>query len=268
MHKKFGGETKNMLDKMLPHIVLMSVSAAAVLAMAVGAYLAPERVQRVVREQGPLADPVMRAFMNPDEPAAPVASKAAQWVGLCPAYAAITVAGFRAQVMNDPQLMAHYGNFDWNRAEIFENQEDSFSSVLYKKNGGIYWTRKQLRIRKGEKILTDGKVLIRTYCCNQITLVPAGPFLPPDIEPPPEEIQPPEAPAMPEFPFALTPPTLDIPPSLGKFTPRPPTSIAFARKERSPRGRIPVPEPGTFILIVSGLGALVLHHRGRRKMVR
>jgi hypothetical protein len=163
--------------------------------------------------------------------------------------------------MNDPQLMVHYRNFDWNRAQIFENQADSFSSVLYKKNGGIYWTRKQLRIRKGEKILTDGKVLIRTYCCNQLALVPVGPFLPPDLEPPPEEIQPPEAPAIPEFPFALIPPTLDIPPSLAKFIPGPPAPIAFAKRERSPRGRVRVPEPGTLFLIVFGLGVLVLRHR-------
>jgi hypothetical protein len=249
-----------MIKNIPPQIALMSAGIVAVLAMVSGFLMVPEHVQRDIREHGGLrADRVVRALMNRDDSAvAPVDKKDPQWFGLCAASAATTVAGFKTQVMSDPQLMEYYRNFDWGNALVFENQQDSFSSVLYKKNGKVYWTRKPLLIRKGEKILTDGKVHVRTYCCNQIALVPPGPFLPPRDEPPPEEIQPPEAPAIPDFP--LIPPALDIPPIQLTYVP-PPRLLAF--KERSSRRPIPVPEPGAFFLLVSGLGALVLLRRLR-----
>jgi hypothetical protein len=257
-----------MFKRMPPQTTLMSVGIVAVLAILFAFYISPGDAQRDIREQGePRADLVVQAFMKLDEPAAsPVVKKVAQWFGLCPAYTAATVAGFKSQVMSDPQLMEHYKYFDWQKALVFENQEDSYSSVLYKKDGKLYWTRKPLLIKKGEKILTDGKVQIRTYCCNQIVLAPPGPFLPPLEEPPPEEIQPPEAPAIPEFPligFPLPPPILDIPPALTTYIPPPkPTPILFVKK-RSPRVPTPVPEPGTIILLLSGLGFLVLVRRLR-----
>ena len=256
-----------MLTKAPPPMALMCARIAVVCVVLAAFPSAPKHAQSdLVERADPLANPVVRVFMSPDGPAASPVSKAAQWVGLCStAYAATTVEGFKAQVMSDPQLTEHYRGFDWAKAVVFENQEDSFSSVMYKKNGKMYWTRKPLRIRKGERILTDGKVLVRTYCCNQIALVPAGPFLPPPEEPPPEEIQPPEAPGMPEFPalppLLLIPPSVRIPPSQGKFVPLPPTKPILLPQERAPRGPIAVPEPGTLILLVSGLGLVVLLRR-------
>lgn len=246
-----------MLEKIPPQIALLSAGIVGVLAMVSGFLMVPERVQRDVREQD---EPrVVRASVSLGAPAvSPVVKKDPQWFGLCSAYAATTVAGFKAQVMSDPQLMEHYKHFDWEKALVFENQQDSYSSVLYKKNEKIYWTRKSLLIQKGEKILTDGKMLVRTYCCNQIALVPPGPFLPPHDEPPPEDIQPPEAPAIPEFP--LTPPIFDLPPIQMTFIPPPPI-LTF--KERSSRRPIPLSEPGALILLVSGLGALGLLRRLR-----
>lgn len=255
-----------MLEKMLPQIVLISLGIAAVLVILVASFNVSEHAQRDIRGQvEPRADHVVRTSMRLDQPA--VSKEAARWFGLCSAYSAKTVAGFKAQVMSDPQLMEHYRYFDWEKAVVVANPQDWYSSVLYKKSGKVYWTKKRLLIKKGEKLLTDGKSLVRTYCCNQIDLAPPGPFLPPPDEPPPEEIQPPEAPAMPDFP----PPTIDIPPSLTIAIPPPaplpvvplkPLPIGSA-KQRSSRVPIPVPAPGTFILLVFGLGALALLRRLR-----
>jgi hypothetical protein len=248
-----------MLRNIPPQMALMSAGIVAALATLSGFYSVPEFVQQEVRAHSePRADGMVRAFMTPGDAVSPVVKEDTQWYGLCSAYAASTVSGFKAQVMSDPRLMEYYKNFDWEHAQIFENQQDSYSSVLYKKNEKVYWTRKPLLIQKGEKILTDGKVLVRTYCCNQIALMPPGPFLPPAVEPPAEAIQPPEAPAIPEFPLA--PPTLDLPPAQLTFIP-PPPPLSF--KQRSSRRPIPVPEPATFILFLSGLAALTLRRRPR-----
>src|SRR5262245_57625431 len=113
-----------MFEKVPPQIPLMS---AAALAMLVAFFVAPKHVRGDFREQG--EPPVASVPRAPEKPAVfPVANKVAQWRGLCSAYAATTVAGFKTQVMSDPQLLEHYRYFDWAKALIFENQEDSYSS--------------------------------------------------------------------------------------------------------------------------------------------
>jgi hypothetical protein len=97
------------------------------------------------------------------------------WFGLCKvAYAATTVKEFRAQVEADPQLSLHYRDFDWENAEVILTNEDLEKNVSYKKRSMILWTQKKITIKKGEILITDGKIVVRTYCCNQIADWPRG----------------------------------------------------------------------------------------------
>lgn len=105
------------------------------------------------------------------------------WYGLCAKYAATTVSAFHEQVENDPVLKAHYKNFDWNRAYVFTAETDMDMHVAYRTPLTIAWTKRKIRIPQGEKLITDDKTVIRTYCCNQIADSPLGPVLP---EEPPE----------------------------------------------------------------------------------
>ncbi|MBI1927739.1 PEP-CTERM sorting domain-containing protein [Candidatus Poribacteria bacterium] len=107
------------------------------------------------------------------------------WYGLCAKHAATTVSAFHEQVEKDPVLKAHYKNFDWNRAHVFTAETDMDMHVAYRTPSTIAWTKRKIRITQGEKLITDDKTIIRTYCCNQIADSPLGPVLP---EEPPEEL--------------------------------------------------------------------------------
>jgi PEP-CTERM motif len=70
---------------------------------------------------------------------------------------------------HDPVLAAHYRGFDFRRARVVQLTEDKTVYVSYRIAGRVYWTTKKVRLRRGEKVITDGKMTLRTRCGNQVS---------------------------------------------------------------------------------------------------
>ncbi len=69
----------------------------------------------------------------------------------------------------DPVVAAHYHGFDFQRARVVQLTEDRTVYVSYRIAGKVYWTTKRVRLHRGEKVITDGKMTLRTRCGNQVS---------------------------------------------------------------------------------------------------
>lgn len=69
----------------------------------------------------------------------------------------------------DPVVEAHYAGFRADRARVVHLSEPRLVYVSYRVKDQVYWTRKKVKLHKGEKIITDGKELIRARCGNRIS---------------------------------------------------------------------------------------------------
>lgn len=70
---------------------------------------------------------------------------------------------------HDPVVAAHYQGFDFRRARVLQLTEDKTMYVSYRIAGRVYWTTKKVHLRRGEKVITDGKMTLRTRCGNQVS---------------------------------------------------------------------------------------------------
>ena len=70
---------------------------------------------------------------------------------------------------HDPVLASHYKGFDLRRARVLQLTEDRTVYVSYRIAGHVYWTTKRVLLHKGEKVITDGKMTLRTRCANQVS---------------------------------------------------------------------------------------------------
>jgi len=70
---------------------------------------------------------------------------------------------------HDPVLASHYRGFDFRRARVVELAADRTVYVSYRIAGHVYWTTKKVMIHRGEKVITDGNMTLRTRCGNQVS---------------------------------------------------------------------------------------------------
>lgn len=182
------------------------------------------------------------------------------------------------QVVDD-----HYAGFDYHNAKVVELKEGQLVYLSYRLKNKIYWTKKKVPLRKGEKVITDGKMTARTRCANRVSPTAQAAVSP--EEPPAAQFEEPimsggsatEAPYGGNFESALLsrpgfpgfgpegpggsgfyppgggvpgvfPPT--IPPGGGNNPPPPP-----------PPPPPPVPEPGTMVLLGSGIVGIYMRYR-------
>ena len=188
----------------------------------------------------------------------------------------------RRAIANDPLVAAHYQGFDLAKSRIVHLKHDRAAYVSYRLNGHVYWTKRKMRLARGESVITDGVITARTRCGNQISDVPAAPTSP--AEPTTEVLEKPEDPALlattgPPFELPVEPPpTTDIQPAPdhgGIFIP-PIVPIFFGGPGSGPG--IPVnpppppppppatqvPEPDTLLLLSVGLSSVWMIRRRRR----
>jgi hypothetical protein len=110
----------------------------------------------------------------------------------------------------DPVVATHYRDFNLAALRIVRLESERAVYVSYRVHNDVFWTRKQLKLRAGEKLITDGTRSARTRCGNRISTLPQARTLP--SEPSAQEL---ETPQSPELYSALNP----EPPSLNKVLP-------------------------------------------------
>jgi hypothetical protein len=75
----------------------------------------------------------------------------------------------------DPVVKEHYSNFNVKDAQMVQLTEDRYQYASYRLQNKVYWTKKKLRIPKGEVLLTDGPSFARARCGNRLSETPQLP---------------------------------------------------------------------------------------------
>jgi hypothetical protein len=71
--------------------------------------------------------------------------------------------------VEDSVVAQHYAGFNYKRAHVVEVQEPRLVYLSYRLHNKIYWTAKQIRLHRGEKLISDGKMTARSRCGNRVS---------------------------------------------------------------------------------------------------
>ena len=173
----------------------------------------------------------------------------------------------------DPVVSRHFRGFDYAHARLVKVPGEQAMYVSYRIGDRVYWTRRKVSLHAGETLITDGTIAARTRCGNRVAMVPLDPGSP--LEPSPDELegtiplrdpvptQPTLAtlnPAPDKVPPAVTPPATHK----GWWLIPPPVYIPSGSSGGG--GPLAVtPEPGSILLISSGLAAVYWRSRKTRR---
>lgn len=190
-----------------------------------------------------------------------------------------------AAVARDPVVREHYKGIVLSRLHAVTLHQPMLAYVSYRRGNQVNWTRKKMRIHAGEVVLTDGRNLIRGRCGNRLCEVPPPlsstaslPEEPPEIVfdtpekaavPPPPQLA--ELCCRPSAPIELEPAPpgggIAVPPLTMGPLPQVPTGPIVPTSQNVPTspnvptlqnmpGMPAIPEPGTLLLVGSGVGVL------------
>ena len=73
---------------------------------------------------------------------------------------------------HDPVVRAHYAGFDYAHARLVRLALARSVYVSYRIGNQVFWTRHRVTLKKGETIITDGNMIARTRCANRVEEVP------------------------------------------------------------------------------------------------
>ena len=197
---------------------------------------------------------------------------------------------------HDPVVASHYAGFDYDHARVVRLVLARTAYISYRIGNKVYWTRHRVTLKKGETVITDGKITARARCANRVEEVPQQATS--SSEPPPIKFEQPVQPVLgtavvsPPVPFESAllnrpglpglgpalPLNLYDPFGIGTWTPiSPPPLPGVCGVGKKPKGTTTtgtgkkgkgnpcgngtgsggeVPEPGTWLLVVSGLAAM------------
>lgn len=208
----------------------------------------------------------------------------------------------REMAARDYVVARHFARFNYRRAHLVRTSERRAVFLSYRLRNQIFWTRKKVNLEPGEWLLTDDSVTARTRCGNQVSETPKSEVS--EEEPAEEVLDQPVAEIEPIGPALPIRVKLDKPslPGVNAVPPRPPRLFAGgfifpyvpmgapvsgvcespaqelwekshgivdnerAEKKCRLRHKPPtVPEPGTLLLISSGLAAVYWRYRRTRR---
>jgi hypothetical protein len=75
----------------------------------------------------------------------------------------------RYKALRDYVVRRHYAHFDYSHARLVQAREAREVYLSYRIRDSVFWTRRKIRLRLGEMLLTDGKITARARCGNQIS---------------------------------------------------------------------------------------------------
>jgi hypothetical protein len=205
---------------------------------------------------------------------------------------------------HDPVVAAHYAGFDYDHARVVRLTLARTVYVSYRIGKKVYWTRHRISLHKGETLITDGKITGRTRCANRVEEVPQQATS--SSEPPAAKFEEPVAPAVgtatqaPPVPFESALLNRQALPGLGPapplmlydpfgpgiwvpIEPPPLPGVCGVGKGKNGGGTTggkgkkgnpcgpeggggQVPEPGTWLLVASGIA--LTYWSARKKLAR
>ncbi len=81
----------------------------------------------------------------------------------------------REAAERDPVVAQHFKDFDYQHARLLRVSENEKMYVAYRIGDKIYWTRKKIAMQTGETLISDGKIVARTRCGNRVAAARLGP---------------------------------------------------------------------------------------------
>lgn len=134
-----------------------------------------------------------------------------------------TVSELRWAAEHDPVVAAHYAGFDYDHARVVKLVLARTAYVSYRIGNKVYWTRHRVSLKKGETVITDGKMTARGRCANRVEEMPQQATS--ESEPPAEKFDEPIQPmpgtavTTPPVPFQSALMNRNPPPGLGSTVP-------------------------------------------------
>src|SRR5450755_1717821 len=200
---------------------------------------------------------------------------------------------------HDPVVASHYAGFDYDHARVVRLVLARTAYISYRIGNKVYWTRHRISLKKGETVITDGKITARSRCGNRVEEVPQQATS--SSEPPAAKFEEPVQPATgtavanPPLPFESALMNRPSVPGLGPapplsmvdpfnngtwvpISPPPLPGVCGVGKHKTGTGGTTgkkgqgnpcgsggseVPEPGTWLLVACGLAAIYWKTRQR-----
>jgi len=127
-----------------------------------------------------------------------------------------TVQELKQAVEHDPVVAAHYAGFDYDHARVVKLVLARTAYISYRIGSKVYWTRHRVSLKKGETVITDGKMTARSRCANRVEEMPQQATS--ESEPPAEKF---DEPVQPQAGTALAAPPVPFQSALMNRNPVP-----------------------------------------------